>query len=83
MTDLGQDYGDFVNLDDECEVEDDSEPRNHYCRRYSYPVYIGEVLGEWYRIEHKLGWGGYSRIWLTQDTTYTPDILRKQRSILK
>ena len=37
MTDLGQDYGDFVNLDDECEVEDDSEPRNHYCRRYSTP----------------------------------------------
>jgi serine/threonine protein kinase len=32
-----------------------------------YPVQIGEVMDNMYRIEHKLGWGGYSTVWLARD----------------
>ena len=39
-------------------------PRNLYC-----PLRIGQVLGSrpQFRIEHKLGWGGFSTVWLARN----------------
>ncbi len=37
-------------------------------RNTYYPLSIGEVLADRYRIEHKLGWGGYSTVWMAQGT---------------
>src|SRR5690554_4623722 len=62
------DYGEFVCSDDECEVWSESEPRERYLENKYYPLRIGEVLAGKYRIEHKLGWGGFSTVWMAQDT---------------
>ncbi|KAG9237183.1 kinase domain-containing protein [Amylocarpus encephaloides] len=32
-----------------------------------YPVYIGQTLNNNYRIEHKLGHGGFSTVWMAHD----------------
>ena len=58
----GGDFGDFVDSDDECEVETDAESRIRYWEGLYCPLYIGEVLDGRYRIEHKLGWGGFSAV---------------------
>lgn len=62
------DYGDFVCSSDEDEIESEAEPRDRYSKNLYYPIRIGEVLAERYRIEHKLGWGGFSTVWLAHDT---------------
>jgi serine/threonine protein kinase len=61
------DFGDIVGSDDECEVETDAEPRSRYWDHLYCPLSIGEVLNARYRIEHKLGWGGFSTVWLAHD----------------
>lgn len=33
-----------------------------------HPIMIGDMLNERYRVVDKLGFGGYSTIWLAQDT---------------
>jgi serine/threonine protein kinase len=63
----GSDLGDVVDSDDECEVETDAEPRSRYWDHLYCPLSIGEVLNARYRIEHKLGWGGFSTVWLAHD----------------
>lgn len=50
-------FGDFVDSDDECDVESDAEPRKRYWEGLYCPLRIGEVLNSQYRIEHKLGCG--------------------------
>lgn len=35
-----------------------------------YPVTIGEVFEERYRVVAKLGWGAHSTIWLCHDLQY-------------
>lgn len=62
------DYGYFVESEDEDEVEAEAEPRERYEQGLYYPVQIGDILDSKYRIEHKLGWGGYSTVWLAHDT---------------
>ncbi|WEW61765.1 hypothetical protein PRK78_007259 [Emydomyces testavorans] len=52
------DYGDFVDSDDEFEIEESAEPLERYHQPgLYYPICIGEVLAQTYRIEHKLGHG--------------------------
>lgn len=67
------DWGHYVPEDDEGDVTDFTEGVDGYAVRGGhpgppcYPVTIGEVIqggGKSYRIEHKLGHGSFSTIWL-------------------
>ena len=42
-----------------------------------YPICIGEVLKNTYRIEHKLGHGDFSTVWLARDTKKKRDVALK------
>lgn len=62
------DYGDFVDSEDEGEVEFASEDRGLYANGLFYPICIGEILHNGrYQIDHKLGRGGFSVVWLARD----------------
>jgi len=37
-----------------------------------YPVHLGEVYRERYRVINKLGFGSYSTVWLARDLQSTP-----------
>lgn len=65
------DWGDEVDSDDETGVSDvpGSEGVNAYWGNppACYPVTVGEIIqggGKSYRIEHRLGFGGFSTVWL-------------------
>ncbi|ROW00215.1 hypothetical protein VSDG_03562 [Cytospora chrysosperma] len=67
------DWGDYVPEDDEEDVTGFTEGVDGYAVRGGYPgppcypVTVGEVIqggGKSYRIEHKLGHGAFSTIWL-------------------
>ncbi|KAI1742326.1 kinase-like protein [Xylaria scruposa] len=64
------DLGYYVDSDDECEVESECEPVNRYLEDFWYcPLSIGKVIGGAipYRIEHELGHGGFSTVWLARN----------------
>lgn len=67
------DWGDYIPEDDEEDVTGFTEGVDGYAVRGGYPgppcypVTVGEVIqggGKSYRIEHKLGHGAFSTIWL-------------------
>lgn len=68
----GIDCGYYVDSSDE-EANDDIEGNAediflyHYNPLY-YPISIGGILAERYRIEHKLGHGGHSTVWMAYDS---------------
>ena len=70
-------WGDFVDSDDECDVEDAAEPAERYDEGLYYPICIGEVLVDRYRIEHKLGHGGFSTVWMAHDMVNSDDVALK------
>ncbi|KAF4448145.1 cmgc protein kinase [Fusarium austroafricanum] len=70
-------WGDFVGSDDEGEVEDACEPAERYEEGLYYPVCIGEVLLSRYRVEHKLGHGGFSTVWMAHDMLSNDDVALK------
>ncbi|SCO47792.1 uncharacterized protein FFMR_08843 [Fusarium fujikuroi] len=70
-------WGDFVDSDDECEVEDACEPVEQYEEGLYYPVCIGEVLVDRYRVEHKLGHGGFSTVWMANDMLSNDNVALK------
>ena len=49
-------------------VDETAEPDYKYdakvASRVFYPICIGEVLDERYRVDHKLGQGGFSTVWM-------------------
>ncbi|KAM0080438.1 hypothetical protein ACKRZS_007415 [Fusarium odoratissimum] len=71
------DGGDFVDSDDEFEVEEVSEDPQRYLEGLYYPICIGETLADQYRIEHKLGHGGFSTVWMAYDILEKKDVALK------
>ena len=71
------DRGNFVDSDEEPEVEECTEDRKDYHLGFYYPIRIGDVLNQTYRIEHKLGHGGFSTVWLARDIPGEKDVALK------
>ncbi|PYH72131.1 protein kinase family protein [Aspergillus vadensis CBS 113365] len=75
------DFGDFVSTsDEEIDVEEYAEPWGKYDpeTQYAYyPISLGEILNERYLIEHKLGAGGFSTVWMAFDLQETKDVAVK------
>ncbi|GKZ72256.1 hypothetical protein AnigIFM50267_008618 [Aspergillus niger] len=75
-------FGDFVrNWDDECDLEMVVEPCDRYdpesTSRVFYPICLGEVLNGRYLIEHKIGFGGGSTVWMAHDLLQRKDVALK------
>ncbi|KAI5776390.1 kinase-like domain-containing protein [Geopyxis carbonaria] len=49
------------------QMVDDAESPEKYRPGGMHPVDIGDILGERYKIMHKLGNGGFSTVWLVRD----------------
>lgn len=75
--DAAFDRGDFVDSDDECEIEANAEDPLAYDKGLYYPLCIGEVLADRYRIDHKLGHGGFSVVWMAHDLLDKRDVALK------
>ncbi|KAI1965792.1 hypothetical protein LOZ58_000691 [Ophidiomyces ophidiicola] len=61
------------------DVMDVAEQEMSYCVgpvRY-YPLRIGEVLNQRYRIDHKIDHGGFSTVWLAHDLKHQTDVAIK------
>ncbi|OQD61974.1 hypothetical protein PENPOL_c014G08236 [Penicillium polonicum] len=76
------DFGDYVkNYDEETDLEVLVEPWQKYDIKKTqdvfYPVCLGEVLNERYLIEHKLGFGGGSTVWIAHDLQGKKDVALK------
>ena len=47
------------------------EDMSKYCTGGFHPVCLGDTFKDGrYKIHHKLGWGGYSTVWLAKDSKY-------------
>jgi serine/threonine protein kinase len=44
---------------------------------FYYPTCIGNILAQRYRIEHKLGHGGFSTVWMAHDIVSKRDVALK------
>lgn len=51
-----------------CDV--DAEPIERYRTGGYLPVHLGDIFNDRYKVMHKLGWGGYSTVWLARDLKY-------------
>ena len=71
------DWGDFVDSEDEFDIETVSEDVNLYPRGMCYPIRIGEVMAGRYRIIHKLGHGSFSTVWMAYDLAEEKDVALK------
>ncbi|EHK97691.1 putative protein kinase dsk1 [Glarea lozoyensis 74030] len=53
---------------DNCELRSSQEPLSKYQKGGFHPLCLGETLrDERYTVKHKLGWGGFSTVWLAWD----------------
>ncbi|KAH6957192.1 kinase domain-containing protein [Fusarium avenaceum] len=71
------DWGDFVDSEDEFDIEAVSEDVNLYPTGMCYPIRIGEAVAGRYRIIHKLGYGSFSTVWMAYDMTEEKDVALK------
>ena len=75
------DNGYLIDSDNEEEVDDveeNAEPLILYFQHpFYYPILIGEIIAERYRIEHKLGHGGYSTVWMAHDMKMKKEVALK------
>lgn len=44
------------------------EPLDKYVRGGYHPTNLGDIFRERYKVVRKLGWGGYSTVWLAHDS---------------
>lgn len=72
-----EDWGDFVDSDEEPDVEFACEDINLYPKGFCYPISISDIIVERYRIIHKLGHGAFSTVWVAQDMTENRDVALK------
>ncbi|KAF5587536.1 CMGC kinase [Fusarium pseudoanthophilum] len=72
-----EDWGDYVDSDEEPDVEFACEDINLYPGGFCYPISIGEIIIERYRIVHKLGHGAFSTVWMAHDMTENKDVALK------
>ena len=75
-------FGNFVTNEDQADdIEFIAEPCHLYDttnnERVLYPVCVGEVLNERYLVEHKIGFGGFSTVWMAHDLQETKDVALK------
>ena len=78
-------FGDFAhNKDEELDIEEVAEPWHCYDEEDNshvfYPVCLGEVLNGRYLVEHKLGFGGGSTVWMAHDLQDRRDVAVKVMS---
>ena len=59
------------------ELHDEAEPIERYQQGLYYPIYIGELLNQRYRVEYKLGHGGFSTVWMAYDLQKKKDVALK------
>lgn len=53
----------------------DAEPIQYYRPGGYHPTLLGDTFKDGrYKILHKLGWGGYSTVWVARDQRYIPAI---------
>lgn len=76
------DRGYFATTErEEDDVDEYAEPAYKYAPEESfhvfYPICIGEVLNERYRVDHKLGHGGFSTVWMAYDLQTGRDVALK------
>ncbi|KAI1121217.1 kinase domain-containing protein [Nemania abortiva] len=71
------DRGYLVGLDHEDKIKQVSEKLERYTQGLYYPICIGEVLADRYRVEHKLGHGSFSVVWMAHDTAIKKDVALK------
>lgn len=77
-----EDFGTFTSNDDEViDTEMLSEDWWKYdlekASRVFYPICLGDVLNERYLIEHKIGFGGFSTVWMAHDLRDKRDVAIK------
>ncbi|KAL4734485.1 kinase-like protein [Aspergillus similis] len=76
------DFGDCVSTEDEeIELEEVVEPWDKYDRKATpnvfYPICLGDVLNERYLVEHKIGAGGFSTVWMALDLQENKEVAVK------
>lgn len=76
------DYGRLAqNSDDEDDIEADAESWEKYASEGNshifYPISLGDILDQRYRVEHKLGHGGFSTVWMAHDLRLKKDVALK------
>ncbi|KAL4816109.1 kinase-like protein [Aspergillus spinulosporus] len=79
------DFGDFVSTEDEeIELEEAVEPWDKYDHKTTpnvfYPICLGDVLNERYLVEHKIGAGGFSTVWMALDLQENKEVAVKVMS---
>lgn len=68
----------FVDSEDEYDVEEKAEALERYAFGLVYcPIRIGQLLVQTYRIEHKLGHGSFSTVWMAHDIQKNRDVALK------
>lgn len=67
-----------MDHEDYFDDEDFAEPMECYLiQGLYYPISIGQVLVQRYRIDHKLGYGGFSTVWMAHDIHKNRDMALK------
>ncbi|KAF4969723.1 hypothetical protein FZEAL_10178 [Fusarium zealandicum] len=68
---------DSIDSKHELDIRQVTENSDRYLRGLYYPVTIGEVMIGRYRIEHKLGHGDSSTVWMARDKRGRKDVAIK------